>query len=61
MLTAMVFLGASSPADELGAQRALREKIRRAKAGLDDPNSRPRKLYEDDMIDLTAPRRGVSR
>jgi hypothetical protein len=44
--------------DESGQQRTLREKIRRAKSGLTEPETRrSRKLYDEDFIDLTAPRR----
>lgn len=46
------------PPDEREPQRRLRERIRRAKAGLREAE-RPRPLYDEEMVDLTAPSRGV--
>jgi hypothetical protein len=56
LMPIMIVLGTVNE-DDSRQQRQLRDKIRRAKAGLADPNQRPRKLLEDDMVDLTAPRR----
>jgi hypothetical protein len=42
--------------DESGQQQSLRATIRQAKSGHREP--RPRKLEDEDMIDLTAPERG---
>ena len=55
-MSTVVYLGAVSAAGQLHQQRELRDRIRRARSGLESTERR-RRLLEDDMIDLTAPRR----